>query len=56
VLDYEVRDTSGRLLATAETEQVVLNAQGELLLSLPAALSRLVENILRGQQPRPGSA
>ena len=37
VLDYEIRDASGRLLATAETEQVVLNARGELLLTLPAA-------------------
>ena len=55
VIDYEVRDAAGRLLATAETEQVVLNADGELLLSLPAALSRLVENILQGQQRRPGS-
>ncbi len=56
VVDYEVRDAAGRLLATAETEQVVLNAAGELLLSLPAALSRLVENILRGQQSLAGSA
>lgn len=54
VLDYEVRDTAGRLLASAETEQVVLNADGELLLRLPAALSRLVESILR-EQARSGS-
>jgi acyl-CoA thioester hydrolase len=55
VLDYEARDTAGRLLATAETEQVVLNRDGELLLTLPAALSRLVENILRDQPARSDS-
>ena len=33
-LDYEIRDAGGELLASAETEQVVLNAQGELLLTL----------------------
>jgi len=49
VLDYELRDTKGRLLATAETEQVVLTAAGELLLTLPAALSQLVREILAGQ-------
>jgi acyl-CoA thioester hydrolase len=55
VLDYEVRDKAGRLLASAETEQVVLNAGGELLVTLPAALSRLVREILEGQEP-PGRA
>jgi acyl-CoA thioester hydrolase len=55
VLDYELRDTAGGLLASAETEQVVLNAGGELLLTLPAALSRLVRDILQGQE-RPGGA
>ncbi len=49
VLDYEVREATGRLLATAETEQVVLNASGELLLTLPVPLSRLVHEILEGQ-------
>jgi acyl-CoA thioester hydrolase len=49
VLDYQLRDASGRLLASAETEQVVLNAAGELLLTLPAALARLVRDILAGQ-------
>jgi acyl-CoA thioesterase FadM len=49
VLDYELRDASGRLLASAETEQVVLNAEGELLVTLPAALARLVRDILAGQ-------
>ncbi len=55
VLDYELRDASGRLLATAETEQVVLNASGELLVTLPAALSRLVGKILAGQGPAGGA-
>jgi acyl-CoA thioester hydrolase len=49
VLDYELRDASGRLLATAETEQVVLNARGELLLALPAPIARLVREILDSQ-------
>jgi acyl-CoA thioester hydrolase len=49
ILDYELRDAAGNLLATAETEQVVLNADGELLLRLPAALARLVAEILAGQ-------
>ncbi len=56
VLDYELRDEAGRLLATAETEQVVLTAAGELLLTLPAALSRLVRQILAGQQSPGGTA
>ncbi|MGH9366550.1 MAG: acyl-CoA thioesterase [Thermoanaerobaculia bacterium] len=56
VLDYELRDRGGRLLATAETEQVVLNAAGELLVRLPAALSRLVAEILAGQGPQGGPA
>jgi len=51
VVDYELRDASGRLLATAETEQVVLNAQGELLLALPAPIARLVREILDAQPP-----
>ena len=55
ILDYEMRDAGGRRLATAETEQVVLNAEGELLLSLPGALSRLVEKILDGQGRAVGS-
>ena len=49
VLDYEIRDAGGDLLASAVTEQVVLNAAGELLLTLPADLRRLVENILKYQ-------
>jgi acyl-CoA thioester hydrolase len=50
VLDYEIRsEPEGVLLATAETEQVVLNREGELLLSLPAALRNLVDAILKSQ-------
>jgi len=53
VLDYELRDAAGRLLATAETEQVVLNGDGELLLTLPAAIARLVREIRDSQPARP---
>lgn len=49
VLDYELRDEAGALLASAETEQVVVNARGELLLTLPRALSELVRRILEFQ-------
>jgi acyl-CoA thioester hydrolase len=49
VLDYEIRDAAGELAASAETEQVVVNAAGELMLTLPADLRRLVVNILRYQ-------
>jgi acyl-CoA thioester hydrolase len=54
VLDYEIRDASGDLLASAVTEQVVVNARGELLLRLPADLQTLVTRMLAfqdGQQP-----
>ena len=46
VLDYEIRDAAGELLAAAETEQVVLNETGELLLTLPGDLQKLVERML----------
>lgn len=49
VLDYELRDESENLLAIAETEQVVLNARGELLLTLPAALAKLAREIVQYQ-------
>ena len=50
VLDYEIRsEPQGELLATAETEQVVLNRDWELLLTLPAGLRRMAEEILRYQ-------
>jgi acyl-CoA thioester hydrolase len=49
VLDYEIRDAAGELLASAETEQVVLNSENELLLSLPRDLQVLVANMLAWQ-------
>lgn len=53
VVDYELRNAGMALLASAETEQVVLRADGELLLSLPAALKRLVAQILEFQDAAP---
>lgn len=50
VMDYEIRDEAGRLLASAVTEQVVVNAQGELLLTLPAGLRALSTSILEYQE------
>jgi len=50
VMDYEIRDETGRLLASAVTEQVVLNAQGELLLTLPSGLRALCASILEYQE------
>ena len=52
VVDYSVSEAeeSGRVLATAETEQVVVNAEGELLVTLPRALSELVRRILEYQE------
>ena len=49
ILDYEIRDASGELLASAETEQVVLSASGELLLTLPPDLQKLVSEMLAFQ-------
>ncbi|HEY6066922.1 MAG TPA: acyl-CoA thioesterase [Thermoanaerobaculia bacterium] len=49
IVDYELRNEAGELLASAETEQVVLRADGELLLSLPAALKNLVSEIVAFQ-------
>jgi acyl-CoA thioester hydrolase len=49
ILDYEIRGSGGALLASAETEQVVVRADGELLLTLPAGLKRLTEEILAFQ-------
>jgi acyl-CoA thioester hydrolase len=53
ILDYEIRNASGDLLASAETEQVVVRADGELLLTLPAGLRRLTEEILASQDSGP---
>ena len=50
VVDYEIRGARGELLASAETEQVVVRADGELLLTLPAGLKRLTEEILAFQE------
>lgn len=50
VIDYEIRsEPEGRLLATAETEQVVLNSRGELMLKLPSGLQKMAEEILKSQ-------
>jgi len=48
-MDYEVRGEEGELLATGQTEQVVVNAGGELLLTLPADLRTMVARILEYQ-------
>ena len=49
ILDYEVRGESGDLLADASTEQVVVRASGELLVTLPAGLRKMAEEILEFQ-------
>jgi acyl-CoA thioester hydrolase len=51
-IDYEIRDAAGELLASAVTEQVVLNARDELLLRLPADLQTLVSRMLAFQDGR----
>jgi acyl-CoA thioester hydrolase len=56
VMDYEIRAETGNLLASAVTEQVVLNAQGELLLTLPSGLRALCESILQFQDSLDGAA
>lgn len=50
VVDYELRGAGGELLASAQTEQVVLRADGELLLTLPADLKRLTSEIVSFQE------
>jgi acyl-CoA thioester hydrolase len=50
VMDYEVRSETGDLLVSGETEQVVVNASGELLLTLPAGLRSLCASILEFQE------
>lgn len=49
LMDYDVRGEKGELLATGQTEQVVVNAAGELLLTLPADLKTMVARILEFQ-------
>lgn len=50
VMDYEIRSEAGELLVSAETEQVVVNAAGELLLTLPSGLRALCASILEFQE------
>ena len=50
VIDYEIRSEPGELLASAQTEQVVVNRDGELLLTLPAAMRSLCTSILEFQE------
>ena len=50
VMDYEVRSETGDLLASAETEQVVVNREGELLLTMPSGLRALCTSILEFQE------
>jgi acyl-CoA thioester hydrolase len=49
LLDYELRGESGELLAEALTEQVVVNASGELLLTLPGGLKKMADAIVEFQ-------
>ena len=53
IVDYEIRGEGGELLASAETEQVVVNADDELLLTLPAALKKLAAEIIAFQESGP---
>ena len=50
LLDYEVRGESGELLAEASTEQVVVKASGELLVTLPGGLRKMAEAIVEFQK------
>jgi acyl-CoA thioester hydrolase len=50
IMDYEIRSETGELLVSGETEQVVVNAQGELLLTLPAGLRSLCTSIMEFQE------
>ena len=54
VIDYEIRDAGGELLVTAVTEQVVVNASGELLLVLPRDLRALVSEMVAFQEDQDG--
>ena len=56
VMDYEIRSATGNLLASAVTEQVVINKDGELLLTLPAGLRSLCASILAFQEELDGAA
>jgi acyl-CoA thioester hydrolase len=56
LLDYEVRGESGELLASAETEQVVVNSSGELLVTLPGGLRKMADAILEFQKDVDGAS
>jgi acyl-CoA thioester hydrolase len=56
VIDYQIRNEPGDLLASGQTEQVVLNREGELLLTLPASLRSLCTSILEFQELGGGEA
>jgi acyl-CoA thioester hydrolase len=49
LVDYEIRGESGALLASAETEQVVVKDSGELLVTLPGGLRKMAEAIVEFQ-------
>ncbi len=49
LLDYEIRAEAGSLLASAETEQVVVKESGELLVTLPGGLRKMAEAIVEFQ-------
>jgi acyl-CoA thioester hydrolase len=52
---YEIRRLPERtLLATGTTEQVILNPEGELLLTLPAPVKTLVARVLAFQRGEAG--
>ena len=52
---YEIRRLPERtLLATGTTEQVILNPQGELLLTLPLPVKTLVKRVLAFQRGEAG--
>jgi len=50
VIDYEIRNETGNLLATGLTEQVVVKSDGELLLTMPSGLRALCTSILAYQE------
>jgi acyl-CoA thioester hydrolase len=50
LLDYEIRGESGELLAEASTEQVVVKAFGELLVTLFGGLRKMAEAIVEFQK------
>jgi acyl-CoA thioester hydrolase len=56
VMDYEIRSETGDLLASAVTEQVVVNSSGELLLTLPAGLRAMCSSILEFQDALAGGS